>query len=118
MNFFCCIFITSCIIINPVLIIFFPIWSTRNSNLFSSFRIIFIFKELLNSLELRDYNFINCDFNNASLSFEPDGNDFIECDFRNAQITVLCCPGSVRFIDCIMPDGSKYTGDGKLFRQQ
>ena len=62
--------------------------------------------------------FSSCDFNNASLSFEPDGNDFIECDFRNAQITVLCCPGSVRFIDCIMPDGSKYTGDGQLFRQQ
>jgi formylglycine-generating enzyme required for sulfatase activity len=59
--------------------------------------------------------FRNCDFNNASLSFEADGNDFIECDFRNAQITVLCCPGSVRFIDCIMPDGSKYTGDGEKF---
>ena len=56
--------------------------------------------------------FRNCDFNNASLSFEADGNNFIECDFRNAQITLLCCPELVQFTNCIMPNGQKYTGEG------
>ena len=56
--------------------------------------------------------FRNCDFNNASLSFEPDGNNFIECDFRNAQISVLCCPDFVEFTNCIMPNGQRYTGQG------